>query len=304
VLLHYSVFSYSHRGLPLFVHPTLAALRGARVPLVAMMHELVYPWTHGGWRGKVWALSQRALLIDVMRASSAAIVTADARAQWLASARWLPKRRVLVAPVFSNLPTPQAEPARDRPGNVIGLFGYSYQGAAVSLVLDALRLLHDRGGDAELRLLGAPGRSSSAGEVWLTAARTRALEPALSFSGALPGQALSNALAACDLLLFPDAAGPSSRKGTLAASLASGRPIVALDGPNRWSKLIEAEAARVAQPTAPALADAVGALLADAQARETLGARGRAFAEREMGVARSVEAVMSILEGLLGPHRQ
>jgi glycosyltransferase involved in cell wall biosynthesis len=303
VLLHYSVFSFSHRGLPLFVHPTLAALRGARVPLVAMMHELVYPWTHGGWRGKVWALSQRALLIDVMRTSSAAIVTADARAQWLASAPWLPKRRVLVAPVFSNLPPPQAEPARDRPGNVIGLFGYSYQGAAVSLVLDALRLLHDRGSDAELRLLGAPGRSSSAGEAWLTAARTRALEPALSFSGALPGQALSNALAACDLLLFPDAAGPSSRKGTLAASLASGRPIVALDGHNRWSKLIEAEAARVVQPNAPALADAVGALLADAQARETLGACGRAFAEREMGVARSVEAVMSILEGLLGPHR-
>ncbi len=114
VLLHYSVFSFSHRGLPLFVHPTLAALRGARVPLVAMMHELVYPWTHGGWRGKVWAVSQRALLIDVMRASSAAIVTADARAQWLASAAWLPKRRVLVAPVFSNLPPPEAPPTSDQ----------------------------------------------------------------------------------------------------------------------------------------------------------------------------------------------
>ncbi len=98
VLLHYSVFSYSHRGIPLFVHPTLAMLHSSRIPLVAMMHELAYPWTHGGWRGKAWALSQRAVLIDVMRACSAAIVTADVRAQWLASAPWLPKRRVLVAP--------------------------------------------------------------------------------------------------------------------------------------------------------------------------------------------------------------
>ncbi len=205
--------------------------------------------------------------------------------------------------MFSNLPPPAAAPPRDRPGLVIGLFGYSYQGAAVSLVLDAMRLLHDRGGNVELRLLGAPGRSSSAGEAWLAAARTRALTPVLSFSGALPAQALSNALASCDVLLFPDAAGPSSRKGTLAASLSSGRPVVALDGRDRWAKLVEAEAARVVAPTAPALADAVGALLADEQARETLGARGRAFAEREMGVARSVEAVMSILEGLLGPRR-
>ncbi len=303
VLLHYSVFSYSHRGLPLFVHPTLAALHSSRIPLVAMMHELAYPWMYAGWRGNLWALTQRALLIDVMRASGAAIVTADSRARWLASRPWLPKRPVLVAPVFSNLPPPEAAPPRDRPGQVIGLFGYSYQGAAVSLVLDALRLLHDRGGDVQLRLLGAPGRSSSTGEAWLTAARARELAPALSFSEALPAQALSNALAACDVLLFGDAAGPSSRKGTLAASLASGRPVVALDGRNRWEKLIEAEAASVVQPAPRALADAIDALLADEHRRETLGARGRSFAEREMGVARSAEAVTTLLDDLLGRHR-
>ncbi len=303
VLLHYSVFSYSHRGLPLFVHPTLAALHSSRIPLVAMMHELAYPWRYADWRGDVWALTQRALLIDVMRASTAAIVTADARAQWLASRPWLPNRRVLVAPVFSNLPPPAGVPPRDRSRQVIGLFGYSYQGAAVSVVLDAIRLLHDRGGDVQLRLLGAPGRSSSAGEAWLTAAGTRALTGALSFSEALPAQALSNALAACDVLLFGDTAGPSSRKGTLAASLASGRPVVALDGRNRWPKLVEAKAACVVQPTPRALADAIHALLADEQRRETLGARGRSFAGREMGVARSAEAVTTLLDDLFDRRR-
>ena len=65
VLLHYSVFSYSHRGVPLFVHPTLLARCAARGhPLIAVMHEFAYPWRLGGARGKVWALTQRALLLE------------------------------------------------------------------------------------------------------------------------------------------------------------------------------------------------------------------------------------------------
>jgi glycosyltransferase involved in cell wall biosynthesis len=303
VLLHYSVFSYSHRGLPVFVHPTLGALRTSRIPLVAMMHELAYPWRYSGWRGDLWALSQRALLIDVMRACRAAIVTADARVEWLESRPWLPTRRIDVAPVFSNLPAPEQTSPGERSKQVIGLFGYSYEGAALSLVLDAVGLLRSRGVDVRLTLLGAPGRSSPAGEAWLVAAGSRGLDSVLSFSEALPAQALSNALAACDVLLFGDAAGPSSRKGSLAASLASGRPVVALDGRNRWGKLIEAEAACVVRPTSAALAEAIAALLADADMREALGARGRSFAAREMGLERSVEVLMSLLGEILGAER-
>ncbi len=119
---------------------------------------------------------------------------------------------------------------------------------------------------------------------------------ALSFAGPLPAQELSDALAACDVLLFADTAGPSSRKGTLAGSLASGRPLIATDGPRRWSALARAEAAHVVEPSAPALADAVAALLADKGAREALGARGRAFAEQSMGVARSAQVVRELLD--------
>jgi glycosyltransferase involved in cell wall biosynthesis len=300
VLLHYSVFSLSHRGVPLFVHPTLAAVHSSRIPLLAMMHELAYPWRYSGVRGDMWALSQRAALVDVMRAARGAIVTADARAQWLASRAWLPARPVLVAPVFSNLPAPEQAPARERSAVVVGLFGYSYEGAALSLVLDALALLNARGVHVQLRLLGAPGRGAPAGQAWLAAARARGLEHVLSFSEALPAQALSNALAACDLLLFADAAGPSSRKGTLAASLASGRPVVALDGPNSWGRLIDADAARVVAPTPEALAQAIGTLCAAPQQREQLGARGRSFAQREMGVALSVQVVKELLARVLG----
>jgi glycosyltransferase involved in cell wall biosynthesis len=316
VLMHYSVFSFSHRGLPVFVHQTLRALHPARIPLLAMMHELVYPWRYSGWRGDLWALTQRALLIDVMRACRGAIVTADAREQWLASRVWLPTRRVLVAPVFSNLPAPSAQlapcaqpalspqPAGEHPGATIGLFGYSYEGASLSLVLDALDLLRERGVPAQLRLLGAPGSSSDPGRAWLVAARDRGLESLISFSERLPAQEMSDALAACDVLLFPDAAGPSSRKGSLAGALASGSAVVALHGPNTWQRLLDAQAACVVAPTPAAIAQAIGDLLCDEQARAALGARGRAFASDEMGLARSVDAVMELLGELVSAGRE
>jgi glycosyltransferase involved in cell wall biosynthesis len=151
----------------------------------------------------------------------------------------------------------------------------------------------------ELVLLGAPGRSSAAGEAWLQGARTRAITHALSFSGTLAPQDLANALAACEIMLFADAAGPSSRKTTLAASLASGRAVVAIDGPLAWSELIEAQAARMTAASPDALADALEELLADEGQRDALGERGRAFAERRMGVARSARVLAGLLDDVL-----
>ncbi len=299
VLLHYSVFAYSDRGLPLFVRPVLSALHRSRIPLVTLLHEFAYPWGRRGWRGKAWALTQRALLIDVVRASTAVVVTTDFRAEWIASRHWLPKRPVVVAPVFSTLPAPSAGRAPERRSPVVGLFGYSAEGAAVAITLDAVRLLEDRGAPVQLILLGAPGRSSSAGEAWLEAARSRRLTDALSFSGVLAAQELSDALAACEVLLFAETAGPTSRKTTLAASLASARPVVAIDGPHAWSELVHSGAARVVAPTPHAMAHAIAALLADEDLRAALGRRGRAFAEREMGVARSAGVVSALLGDIL-----
>jgi glycosyltransferase involved in cell wall biosynthesis len=296
VVLHYSVFSYSHRGLPIFVRPVLSTLRRSRVPVVVVLHEFAYAWRYGGLRGDVWALTQRAALIEVMRTSAAAIVTTDFREQWLTSRPWLPKRRVMFAPVFSNLPAPRDAPRASHARPVLGLFGYSYEGAELAMVLGAVRELQERGIEVELALLGGAGRSSSAGKAWLEAARSRDIEHLLSFSGTLPAQELSDALAACDVLLSAFTPGPSSRKGTLAASIASGRPVVAIDGPRGWSELIESEAIRVVEPTSQAVAGAVADLLADDERRDALGARGRAFAEERMGVGRTAQ----VLSGLLG----
>ncbi len=299
ILLHYSTFSYAYRGVPLFVRPAIAALRRTRIPIVTILHEFAYPWRAWDWRGNVWAVTQRAALIDVMRASRAAVVTADFRADWLHSRVWLPRREVALAPVFSNLPPPAAARRSEGSGQIAGLFGYSYQSASLSLVLDALESLLDRGLAVQLRLLGAPGPSSPAGEQWRAAADARQIASALSFTGVLSPQELSDALADCDVLLFADSPGPTSRKGTLAGSLASGRPVIAIDGPRTWPALRSAGAAQVVAPAAGALADALASALADERYREALGARGRAFAEGQMGLAHSAEVIAALLGEVL-----
>lgn len=308
VLLHYSVFSYAHAGVPLFVRPFVSVLRRSGIPTIAVLHEIAYSWNSMGARGKVWALTQRAAFVEVMRVSVAALVTTDARAQWIGSRRWLPKRPLAVAPVFSNLPAPSVAPAPsaasaasgasgvEQAGDTVGLFGYAYDAAAVPLVLDALRHLVDERGETRLLLLGAPGGESPSARRWRAAAQARGLADALSFSETLSAQDLSNALASCEVLLFVAGAGPSSRKGTLAASLASGRPVVAVDGPNRWEELARSDAALIVEPTAGALSAAVGGLLADEMECEALGARSRAFSEERMGVARTAATVRELIE--------
>ena len=295
ILVHYSVFAYALKGLPFQVPGTFRALRATGVPVVGVLHEIVYPWFYGGWRGAVWAVTQRAVMVPVMRALDAAIVTAEQREEWLRTRPWLPKRPLATAPVFSNLPAPHATPAGTAPGRVIGLFGYAYQGAASELILDALAGLRAEGSDVELQLLGAPGADSPGGAEWLGLAEARGIGAALSFSGPLPAQELSDRIAACDVLLFADRAGPSSRKGTLAGSLASGRPIVALDGPMTWDAFRRAGALRVVAPTADALQRELATLFADRAELEAQGARGLEFYEREMSLGRTADRALVLL---------
>jgi glycosyltransferase involved in cell wall biosynthesis len=293
ILLHYSVFAYGYAGIPLFVTRILRTLRRTGVPVVAVLHEFVYPWRKGGLRGKVWAATQRLAFIHVLRCSAAVLVTTEDRAHWITRRRWLPTRPTAFAPVFSNLPSPS--PTAVRPGE-IGLFGYSFDDATVPLVLDALRQLNDGSRRIGLALLGAPGSDSPSARAWREAAAARGMADALSFSGTLSAQELSDALASCEVLLSVATGGPSSRKGTLAGSLAAGRPVVATDGWMAWSELVQSGAAIVVEPTASALAGAVGELLRDQRAREELGASSRRFAMERMGVARTAHAVVGLLD--------
>jgi glycosyltransferase involved in cell wall biosynthesis len=302
LLLHYSVFAYSFRGFPVFVHPLLSVIRDLGVPTVTLLHEYAYPWRRGGVRGAGWALSQRALLYEVMRASAAVLATTDFRADWLSSRAWLPDRSIALAPVFSGLPraSAAAPDAAEHGAHVLGLFGWGHEGVAIEIVLDALRVLQDRGVDAQLVLLGAPGRSSTAGASWVAAASERGVVRPLAFSGMLAAQDLADRLTTCDVLLSADRIGPTSRRTTLAASLAAGRPVVALDGRHTWRELRQAQAALIVQPRADALADALAELLLDRDARAQLARRGSEFVTRAMSVERSAYAVGQVIDEVIG----
>lgn len=300
VLLHYSVFAFAHRGIPVFARPVLNAIRRSRLPLVTFMHEYAYPWHLGGVRGKVWAATQRVALREVLSASTALVVSADDRAAWLRARAWLPSRPISVAPVFSNLPSAREPAPPQRSAGSLGLFGYGHEGVDFATVLDALRIVRERIGDVELTLLGAPGQPSPAAARWQREAAARGLDGAIGFSGRLGAQQLAERLASCDVLLFAERGGATSRKTTLAASLSSGRPVVALDGSNGWSELARTGAAVIVEPRAPALASAVTALLDDRAARERQGELGRSFAARAMSVQNSAAVVGAALRSAIG----
>jgi hypothetical protein len=299
VVVQYSCFSTAHRGVPVLAHPLAGALRRAGLPVIAIMHELVFPFGRDGARGLLWAGTQRVALLELVRACDGIVVTTEDRREWLATRRWLPRRPVAFAPVFSNLPAPGGGGGEPETGSeprrpVVGQFGYSYDGSA-EFVLQALRRLGPDGEGPELLLIGSPGPDSRAGRAWAQRAAELGVSGRLAFTGLLEPQALSDTLAAADLLVFADPPGPTSRKGTLAGSLASGTPVLALDGPSTWPELRSAGALDVVPRDGEALAREIEAMLGDPAARAELGDRGRRFAENEMGVARTAATVRELL---------
>jgi hypothetical protein len=294
VLLHYSWAAAGYRGLPL-LEPLLAgAVRRAGRPVLTIMHELVFPFGRDGARGAAWAAGSRAALLEIALASDGFLVTTEDRQSWLRGRRWLPRRPVGFAPVFSNLPAAgPAEHAANSPP-LLAQFGFLYDGSA-EVVLRALRELRPRPDPPRLLLVGSPGPDSRAARAWISCARELRVEELISFTGLLEPQALSQTLAAADLLLFADPPGPTSRKGTLAGSLASGTPVLALDGPSTWAAPERAGALRLVPRDGLALAGAIEETLNDDGARAALGARGRRFAEEEMSVARTAAEVRALL---------
>lgn len=296
VILHYSVFAYAWRGIPLFV-PTLSfVLHRLGVPLVLVGHEFAYTWGRRGWRGAVHAITQRVALLPLVVASSALVVTTQDRVDWLRSRWWLPPRPVAWAPVFSNIPMSPARQVQTVPGRV-GIFGFGTEGLATELVMQSVARVRVSVSDAHLVLIGGPGRDSAAGFVWQCAA-DKADTP-ITFTGIGTEEEISSQIAACEVIFHADPAGPTSRKTTLAAALSHGRPVLALDGPHRWNELVDAGAIKLTEPRLDSAAKALRVLLTNKQERAGLGARAQAFAERRLSPEHTSNVVLHLTEQLI-----
>jgi glycosyltransferase involved in cell wall biosynthesis len=308
VLLHYSVFAFSWRGVPVAVPILMLVLRRLGAPVVVFAHEFAYPWGRRGVRGAVHAVTQRAALVPLTATSDAVIVTTEERVQWLRHRWWLPKRPVVLVPVFSNIPRDaSAERFQESPGR-IGVFSFGAEGLAAETVTAAVAQVATRVPTAHLVLIGAPGPHSSAGRRW--GDRAAAVGCKITFTGVDEPAEVSRQLAACQVVVFPDPRGPSSRKTSLAAALANGRPVVALEGPESWTELVQAGALVLAEPASGPLAKRLAELLEDDLAREHLGHQALEFAEAHLSPTRAADTVLAQFDAVArvrarrsAPHR-
>jgi len=318
-LWHYSSFAYGVRGIPLpgVLFGLLVRARGGTV--ITVVHEAVYPWGRRGWRGGLQAITQRIALFWVLLGSNAVVVTTSARAEAFRHLRWPHSRTVSYLPVFSTIGEP-AEPAvlREHPvPPVIGVLSHSSEGARADLlfqVLERLRRLgpeqsserddgpdrpswrHDDSIVPRVVLLGAPGPSSPGGRRWSDLARRRGMDRHLEFTGVVAEGELGSNLEACDLLVLLDPDGPTSRKTTLAAGLAHGMPIVALDGSDRWTDLVERGAVVVVPGEPGPFALALGDLLDSAERRRRLGLAARSFYRERMRLELIASEMARVIE--------
>jgi glycosyltransferase involved in cell wall biosynthesis len=297
IVWHYSVFSYGTKGIPFLVFPLIARLRLLKVPVVIVLHEYAYPWDQSGWRGKVWAVTQRLTLLPVVWSAVGLVVTVQERADWLGQKALLPRRPVVAVPVFSNLPE-RDEQARDvKRGKHIGMFGYPTSGAR--LTMQALAELKMEEPSAELWLIGAPGPDSETGAHWRDAAAKARVENALRFTGPLCLDGLVRAISDCDVAVFNDGSGPSSRKTTLAAFLAAGIPVVAVDGSDTWHALDREGAVQLVQASSRAIATALAELVRNTQMRQELGRLGQQFYHKHQARRKVAGKIDEFMKSLL-----
>lgn len=302
IIWHYSVFSYSHRGVPTMVPGLCRSLRRSGTAIVPVLHELAFPWGEEGWRGRVWSATQRAVLPMVVGLSAGTIVTTSDREAWLRTRRWLPSRPVVTAPVFSAVPDRALPAAGLRSGMRIGMFGYS--ASAAELVLDAFVQVCEFRPGTELWLLGGVGATDSVGTVWRKYAERVGVGHALRFSGELDAADLSDAIRACDVFVFHDGHGPSSRKSTLAAVLAAEKPVVAVDGDQTWRELIACEAViLIPEGNSRILAEGLLMVMRDEDLGREMGMRARMFYDQMQSRKVVGEAIRQFLGELLASRR-
>ncbi|HEX9991591.1 MAG TPA: glycosyltransferase [Acidimicrobiales bacterium] len=299
VVWNYAPISMGWRGLPgpgvLF--GLVARARGAHV--VTVLHELAPRWAGQPWTVRASAVASSALLAPVLAGSDAVVVTTEHRRRRLAPFLRAAGTPLHFLPVFSNFPVPgERPPTGDGFPVVVVDHGADY--ARPDVVVDALVRLRATG-PGRLVLLGSPGPGRPAADRWTDLAAAAGLpDGAVSFTGIVSYLEFSRALLSAGAVVLPNEQGPSCRKGTLAAAVSHGCPVVSVDGPFRWDRLVDEGAVTVVPPDGAALAAALARLRDDPAARAEAGRRAAAFYDEAM----SVEVVGAAIAGLLPPGRR
>lgn len=269
------------------------ARRGDEIDV--MVHEPFLPFREGRWRHDIAALVQRLMVAVLLGRATRVWVSipawADRIARYCAPGvpiGWLPVPSGI--PVVSDAAAVAAarrHPAGE-PRTVVGLLGPYGGPGRDDLEAVVLHLLRREGGATCLAI----GRGS---HEFREAVRRRAeVSERLGSTGEVAAREISVALQACDLVVLPFPDGASSRRTTLMASLAHGRPVVTTEGRLTEPVWRESGAVRLVNARdAAALADAVLALARDEPARHRLGESGRALYQARFDVTHTVGALLA-----------
>jgi hypothetical protein len=237
VLVQYVPQAFGWKGSNLAVCLWLRAL--GRESIWVMFHEVAHPVG----RDHSWLQNGLGLVTHRM----AALVAGSAERVFVSTPAWTEQLRMLCRPgtPITWLPVPSAIPVEGGDGadvraryaghgQLVGHFGTC--GSLITpLLFEALGHLAHMS-DARFLLFGR-GSDLAAGEA---ARRWPALAGRIDGTGALTKSEVSRHLAACDVMLQPYPDGVTSRRTSVMAALAHGRPVVTTTGPLteplwRWS---------------------------------------------------------------------
>jgi glycosyltransferase involved in cell wall biosynthesis len=299
ILVQWVPTAFGWRMLNLPFALMLFGLRGRRLDLY--VHET-------GWEISSRETMRRALagvvhrLMTWLAARSArhAFVTVPAwqsRLSFLGAHGLPPDEEATWVPIPSNVPD-HADSSRvaelrrallagGRQRVVVGHFG-TFGRFHTGLMPHVVSRILDEGADRKMLLVG---RGGGALRDEIVAARPE-LATRIVATGGLAPEEVSVHLAACDVLVQPFDDGASSRRGSLMAGVALGRPVIANRGRNTEDVWAEERAIHLTESAAPhALAGALTKLLADPALCDRLSASARRLYAERFALAHGLAAL-------------
>ena len=310
VLVQWVPTAFSRRMMNLPFALMLFGLRGRRLDLY--VHEVGWDVSrepaHRGFAGVV----HRIMTWCAARSSRRVYVTIPG---WgtrltLLGMRGLPAdEEPTWIPVPSNVPdradaTRVAELRRDllRRGRqqrvLVGHFG-TYGRFHMGLMPHVVARILDEAGDRTMVLVG---RGGEALRDYIVGERPELLERIVA-TGGLPPADVATYLAACDVLVQPYDDGASTRRGSLMAGVALGKPTIANRGPSTEDLWSAERALHLTESYAPhALAGGVTKLLADAALRERIADAARRLHAERFAMTHTIAALHETTVDAGAPH--
>ncbi|WP_288354217.1 glycosyltransferase family 4 protein [uncultured Marinobacter sp.] len=191
---------------------------------------------------------------------------------------------------YSFLPEPEGTP-------VVVMAARLLLDKGVYEFVEAARLLKSRGVEVVMRLIGAPdpGNPTSVGPGELDTWHAEGVVEPLGYRSDIAKQ-----YAAANIVCLPSYYGEGLPK-TLVEAAACGRAVITTNHPG-CRDAIEPDVTGVLVPVknAPALADAIQALIETPERRLRMGKAGRELAEKAFSIDRIVEQHLAIYKELLG----